>query len=47
MGLSAADWGALGVYLIGVTLLGIWASRKVSNMAEFVLPRKFFCLPVG
>lgn len=40
-GLTAADWGALVLYLIGVTLLGISASRKVSSMAEFVLPRRF------
>ncbi len=40
-GLSVADWGALGAYLIGVTLLGIWASRKVKNMADFVMPRRF------
>ncbi len=40
-GLAVADWCALGVYLIGVTLLGIWASRKVDNMTEFVMPRRF------
>jgi Na+/proline symporter len=40
-GLSAADWGALGAYLIGVTLLGIWASRQVKGMADFVMPRRF------
>lgn len=41
MGLATADWIALGGYLIGVTLLGIWASRKVSGMADFVMPRRF------
>jgi Na+/proline symporter len=40
-GLSLADWGALCLYLIGVTWLGVRASRKVTNMAEFVMPRKF------
>ena len=40
-GLAAADWFALGVYLVGVTLLGIWASRQVKNMADFVMPRRF------
>jgi Na+/proline symporter len=41
MGLSTADWIALGGYLVGVTLLGIWASRKVTGMADFVMPRRF------
>lgn len=41
MGLSTADWIALGGYLIGVTLLGIWSSRKVTGMADFVMPRRF------
>ncbi|HIE98035.1 MAG TPA: sodium:solute symporter family protein [Planctomycetes bacterium] len=40
-GLAAADWMALGVYLIGVTLLGIWASRQVKSMSDFVMPRRF------
>lgn len=41
MGLATADWIALGGYLIGVTLLGIWASRKVTGMSDFVMPRRF------
>lgn len=41
MGLATADWIALGGYLIGVTLLGIWASRKVTGIADFVMPRRF------
>ncbi len=41
MGLATADWIALGGYLIGVTLLGIRASRKVTGMADFVMPRRF------
>ena len=40
-GLSLADWGALGLYLIGVTWLGIRAARKVDSMTEFVMPRRF------
>ena len=39
--MSTADWIALGGYLLGVTLLGIWASRKVKGMADFVMPRRF------
>lgn len=41
MGLSTADWIALGGYLFGVTLLGVWASRKVTGMSDFVMPRRF------
>ena len=40
-GLALADWFVLAIYLLGVTLLGIWASRRVKSMAEFVMPRRF------
>lgn len=40
-GLETADLLALALYLVGVTALGIWAARKVTNMAEFVMPRRF------
>ena len=40
-GLAAADWIALGVYLIGVTVLGVRTSRQVTNMSDFVMPRRF------
>jgi len=40
-GLSAADGAVLGAYLIGVTLIGIWTSRQVKDMADFVMPRRF------
>ncbi len=40
-GLAAADWGVLIVYLLGVTLMGIRVSRRVKDMAEFVMPRRF------
>ena len=29
------------VYLIGVTILGAWAMRKVKNMGDFIMPRRF------
>ena len=40
-GLALADWGALSLYLVGITLLGIRVSRKVTSMSEFVMPRRF------
>ena len=41
IGISPPDWLVLGGYLIGITLLGISASRKVRNMSDFVMPRQF------
>lgn len=41
IGLSIADWTVLAGYLIGITCLGVWASRKVKAMSDFVLPRRF------
>jgi Na+/proline symporter len=29
------------VYLVGVTFLGAWAMRKVKNMGDFIMPRRF------
>jgi Na+/proline symporter len=40
-GLDSADWAVLIVYLAGITLLGIRVSRRVKDMAEFVMPRRF------
>ena len=40
-GLETADLLALGLYLIGITVIGVRAARHVSNMAEFVMPRRF------
>ncbi|MDP6445140.1 MAG: sodium:solute symporter family protein [Pirellulaceae bacterium] len=38
---SVADWIALAAYLLGVTALGVWASRRVRDMSEFIMPRRF------
>jgi len=40
-GLDTADALVLGVYLVGITLLGAWAARLVKNMGDFFMPRKF------
>ncbi len=40
-GLSTADLIALAAYILGITLLGVWSSRMVRNMADFVMPRQF------
>ena len=34
-GLHIADIFVLGLYLIGVTIIGVWAARRVKNIADF------------
>lgn len=40
-GLSVTDGSVLIVYLLGITVMGIRVSRRVTGMAEFVMPRRF------
>ena len=40
-GLHPVDATVVVVYLIGVTVLGIWAGRLVKNMGDFFMPRRF------
>lgn len=39
--LHPADIATLSLYLIGVTVLGVLAARKVKSLSDFVMPRKF------
>ena len=39
--LSTADIAVLVIYLLGITVLGVWMARRVKNLAEFVMPRRF------
>jgi len=41
LGLHIADVFVLGLYLIGITCIGIWAARRIKNIADFFMPRKF------
>jgi Na+/proline symporter len=41
MGLHIADILVLGLYLVGITVIGIWAARRIKNTADFFMPRKF------
>ena len=36
-GLTWLDWAVLGLYLVGITALGLWAARRVSNAANFFI----------
>lgn len=40
-GLHPADITVLIVYLLGVTGLGLWMSRRVKSMGDFFMPRSF------
>ncbi len=41
LGLHPADLIVLGLYLVGVTLIGVWAARRIRNIADFFMPRRF------
>lgn len=41
MHLHWADIFVLVVYVVGITLVGIWASRRIRNISDFFMPRKF------
>ena len=40
-GLHLVDLVVLVGYLLGITCLGIWMSRRVTNATEFFMPRRF------
>ncbi len=37
IGLTWIDWGVLLLYLIGITLVGVWAARRVKNAAHYFI----------
>ena len=41
LGLHIADVFVLGLYLIGITCIGIWAARRIKNIADFFMPSRF------
>jgi Na+/proline symporter len=41
LGLHVADLVVLAVYLLGITALGIWMARRVRNIGDFFMPRRF------
>jgi len=40
-GLHIADVFVLVLYLVGITVVGIWAARRIRNIADFFMPRRF------
>lgn len=41
MGLNVADYCVVAIYLLTVVAIGVWASRKIKDMADFFMPRRF------
>jgi len=41
LGLHIADVFVLGLYLVGITVIGVWAARRIKNVADFFMPRRF------
>ncbi len=42
LGLDIIDWCVLAVYLISVTIIGVWSYRKVSDMSDFFIGGRRF-----
>jgi Na+/proline symporter len=40
-GLHPIDVAVLVVYLLGITLLGLWMARRVHNIGDYFMPRRF------
>ena len=40
-GLHIADILVLVLYLVAVTIIGVWSARRIKNIADFFMPRKF------
>ena len=41
MPFHAADIAVICIYLLGITAVGIYAARKIRNIADFFMPRRF------
>lgn len=40
-GIGLIDFLVVGFYLVGITLLGAWSVRKVHDLSDFIMPRRF------
>ena len=40
-GLHITDFIVLILYFLGITVIGIWSSKKIKNVGDFFMPRKF------
>lgn len=42
LGLAAVDWFVVGVYITGITVIGLWASRRVSSTGDYFMGGRSF-----
>jgi len=40
-GIHPLDIATIVLYLVGITALGIWTARRVKNLSDFFMPRRF------
>ena len=40
-GIHPFDIAVIVLYLVGITALGIWTARRVKNLSDFFMPRRF------
>jgi len=40
-GLHPADITVIILYLVGITILGVWMARRVKTVTDFFMPRRF------
>lgn len=41
-GINVWDWLALGIYLVGITAIGVWSARRVKDTADFFMGGRRF-----
>ena len=41
LGLHIADILVLGLYLVGITIIGVWTAKKIKKSSDFFMPRRF------
>ena len=42
LGLGLADWAVLAVYLLGITVLGVWSYKQIKGMDDFFMGGRRF-----
>ena len=42
LGITGWDWFTLGLYLVGITCVGVWTARKVKDSADFFMGGRRF-----
>ncbi|GMV92443.1 MAG: sodium:proline symporter [Candidatus Hydrogenedentota bacterium] len=45
LGIGFWDWVALGVYLVGITVIGVWTVRRIHDSADFFMGGRSFSKP--